>query len=291
MSSGLPDNASYRRYADLQRPYVVWNVFATSEFSVTPKEWCFPFAGCVGYKGYFAQDAAEQLAAELRKHGDDVYTGGVPAYSTLGWLDDPILNTFIHYPDAEIARLIFHELAHQVAYAKGDTTFNESFAVTVEQAGMDRWLAAQGTPQQRHDYEQSQERKQAFVELVEKYRAQLQALYGQPLPAATMRARKQQIFDEMRAEYQELKQQRWDGYSGLRRLVQQAAEQCTAGLDCDLHAARARVREHLARELRRPAALLSCGAESRQAVAGRTRQITASRCYCVCRQRRGENQI
>ena len=127
----LPDNGSYRAYADLKRPFVVWNVFAASEFSVEPRRWCFPVAGCVAYRGYFAKDAADAYASTLRADGFDVHVAGIPAYSTLGWFDDPLLNTFIQYPEYELARLIFHELAHQVAYVKGDSEFNESFAMAV----------------------------------------------------------------------------------------------------------------------------------------------------------------
>jgi predicted aminopeptidase len=209
----LPDNDSYRRYADIQRPYVVWNVFATPEFSVQPKEWCFPFAGCVSYKGYFADLDAQRLAAELRKQGYDAYTGGVPAYSTLGWFKDPVLNTFIRYPDAEIARLIFHELAHQLAYAQGDTTFNESFAVAVEEEGVQRWLTAHGTPEQKTGFDQAQVHRGAFMDIVAQYRARLAQLYSQNLSPAEMRAQKAQAFAQMRADYVQLKQG-WNGFSG-----------------------------------------------------------------------------
>jgi predicted aminopeptidase len=209
----LPDNASYRRYADIGRPFVVWNVFAAPEFSVTPKEWCFPFAGCVGYKGYFGKAGAETLADELRAERYDVFVGGVPAYSTLGWLDDPVLNTFVQYPDTEIARLMFHELAHQLVYVQGDSTFNESFAVTVERQGVERWLAAHGTQAQRSEFEQEQVRNQGFVELVAKYRTSLAELYAQPLDPEQMRGRKQQVLAQMRAEYDRLKQD-WGGFAG-----------------------------------------------------------------------------
>jgi predicted aminopeptidase len=210
---GLPDNASYRRYADLGRPYVVWNVFAAPEFSVMPREWCFPFAGCVGYKGYFKKAGADEFAGALRSEHYDVFVGGVPAYSTLGWLDDPVLNTFVRYPDPEIARLIFHELAHQVVYVKGDSTFNESFAVTVEQEGVRRWVAAHGTEEQQRQFDQARARQRVFVELVEKYRARLVDLYAQPLEQGEMRARKEQVLGEMRSEYARLKQA-WGGYAG-----------------------------------------------------------------------------
>src|SRR5687767_14758623 len=136
----LPENNSYLAYADLERPYVVWNVFAAPEFSVEPRAECFPFAGCVSYRGFYSEHDARRHAEKLRAAGYDVYVGGVPAYSTLGWSDDPLLSTFIRYPDAQLARLVFHELAHQLVYAKNDTTFNESFAVAVEEEGVKRWL-------------------------------------------------------------------------------------------------------------------------------------------------------
>jgi predicted aminopeptidase len=210
----LPDNGSYRRYADLKRHFVVWNVFAAPEFSVQPREWCFPVAGCVGYRGYFAQADAEAFAARLRREGLDVYTDGVPAYSTLGWLDDPVLNTFIGYPDTELARLIFHELSHQVAYAKGDSTFNESFAVAVETEGVKRWIDAKGTPEQRAAFDAYQQRRQDFAALVERHRDALAQLYGGGLPPEPMRVEKARAFDAMRADYTALKQ-RWEGFAGF----------------------------------------------------------------------------
>ena len=131
----LPDNGSYTTYADLNRRFAVYNVFAAPKFSVDPKPECFPITGCVAYRGFYSEKDANAYADKLRQQGFDVYTGGVLAYSTLGWFDDPLLSTFIRYPDAQVARLVFHELAHQLVYAKGDTTFNESFAVTVEEEG------------------------------------------------------------------------------------------------------------------------------------------------------------
>ncbi len=208
----LPDNRSYRNYADLKRPYVIWNIFAAPEFSVEPKEWCFAFAGCVNYRGYFTKTGAEQFAAGLRKQNYDVYVGGVSAYSTLGWFDDPVLNTFINYPDTELARLIFHELAHQVAYVQDDSMFNESFAVTVEQEGMRRWLARAGTSAQRAAFEAAQQRKNGFIALVMKSRNDLETLFSAPLSVAQKRAGKARIFRQMREDYQQLKIT-WGGFS------------------------------------------------------------------------------
>jgi predicted aminopeptidase len=212
----LPDNASYRRYADLGRPFVVWNVFAAPEFSVQPLQSCFLFAGCVSYRGYFARDDAERFAAGLAEQGHDIYIGGVPAYSTLGYFADPVLNTFIHYPEAEITRLIFHELAHQVAYVRDDTVFNESFAVAVEQEGVRRWLARGADARQWEQFEQGRRIRAEFASLVQKYRERLDALYRTRLAPDAMRGRKREIFAELEAEYGLLKSQ-WGGYSGHDR--------------------------------------------------------------------------
>jgi predicted aminopeptidase len=209
----LPDNGSYRSYVDLQRPYVVWNVFATDEFSVVPHQWCFPIAGCVGYRGYFSKKAADAFAQQLRQKGLDVYVGGVPAYSTLGWMDDPVLSTFIRYPQTEIARLIFHELAHQVVYVPGDSTFNESYAVTVELEGVRRWLTAQGMTQELAEFQAGQARKRDFDALVARYRDRLARLYASGADAPSMRAEKARTFEEMRADYRALREQ-WGGFAG-----------------------------------------------------------------------------
>ena len=212
----LPDNRSYRNYADLRRPFIVWNVFAAPEFSIEPKQWCFLIAGCVGYRGYFSPDGAEQFAAGLRAEGYDVFVSGVPAYSTLGWFDDPVLNTFINYPEYELARLLFHELAHQRVYAKHDSQFNDSFAVTVETAGVQRWIDRHGDAPMRQAFAASQARRADFVALMQQYRERLRELYRQPLRPDEMRMRKAETFAQMRRDYGELKA-RWNGYSGYDR--------------------------------------------------------------------------
>lgn len=210
---GLPDNGSYRSYADLKRPYVLWNVFATAEFSLKPTEWCFMIAGCVAYRGYFSKQDAEAFAAQLRADGADVYVGGVTAYSTLGWFSDPLLNTIINRSMPDIAGLIFHELAHQRMYVRGDTAFSESFAMAVELEGIRRWLKANGTESEYEKYAAQQKRREEFASLVLKHRDRLEALYESGAGLAEKRAGKLQIFAEMRAEYEQVKA-RWNGYSG-----------------------------------------------------------------------------
>ena len=214
----LPDNDSYRRYADLGRPFVVWNVFAAPEFSVTPVQSCFPIAGCVSYRGFYSEEAARRHADALAKAGDDVYVGGVTAYSTLGWFSDPVLSTFIQYPEPEVARILFHELAHQEVYVKGDTVFNESFAVAVEEEGLRRWLDREGTPAQRDAYVVSRRRQAEFAALVLKYRARVADFYGQPLSSDAKREGKRRLFAEMNDEYGALKTS-WGGFAGFDRLL------------------------------------------------------------------------
>jgi predicted aminopeptidase len=212
----LPDNSSYRGYADVRRKFVVWNVFAAGEFSIEPRQWCFMIVGCVSYRGYFKLENAEALARDLRAEGDDVFVGGVPAYSTLGWFDDPVLSTFINYPDFELARLIFHELAHQVVYIRSESDFNESFAAAVEAEGVKRWIAANGDEKMSADFARSQLRRSQFSTLVLKYRDELAALYARVLPADEMRARKRATIAALQDEYAHLKNE-WGGYAGYDR--------------------------------------------------------------------------
>lgn len=209
----LPDNASYRNYVNLDRRFVLWNVFATPELTLQPRQWCFPVAGCVSYRGYFDEDEARAEAARFAAAGDDVHIGGVPAYSTLGYFNDPVLSTFIRYPDADVARLIFHELAHQVAYAKDDTVFNESFAVAVEEEGVRRWLAAKSDPVLDKQYAASRRYREGFRSLVERTRTRLAALYASGASETQTRAGKVSAFAAMRADYEALKKD-WGGFAG-----------------------------------------------------------------------------
>jgi predicted aminopeptidase len=209
----LPDNDSYRSYVQLNHPFVVWSLFATPEFSLEPRQWCFPIAGCVPYRGYFAEQAARAFAQDLRRQGMDVFVGGVPAYSTLGWFDDPLLSSMLGQGEAGTAAIIFHELAHQQVYVPGDAAFNEGFAVAVEKTGVYRWLARRGTQEELRDYQAAWQRKQDFFDLVEGTRARLSALYQSDVNAALMREAKRKIIAAMRDEYQELKR-RWGGFAG-----------------------------------------------------------------------------
>ena len=214
----LPDNASYRRYADLQRGAAVWNAVAAPELGLTLKTWCFPVLGCVGYRGYYSREPAEALAAELRGQGWETSVYGVPAYSTLGfsnWVGgDPLLNTFLNWSEGELARLMFHELAHQVAYADDDTTFNESFATAVERIGGRLWLQRHGSAQALADDALLQSRREDFRAFTLRWRAELDALYKSGLSDTFQRTRKAELMARMRAEYLPMKATRWAGYAG-----------------------------------------------------------------------------
>lgn len=204
----LPDNASYRLYADLGRPFVVWNVFATAEFSVAARTHCFPIAGCVAYRGYYSLGRARGAAALLQQQGFDTWVGGVEAYSTLGWFADPILNGMLRRDDDALAALIFHELAHQKLYVRDDTAFNESFATFVEQEGLRQWRASRGLPPP--DGWQARQREQ-FAALVLDARERLARLYASGLPPAAMRRGKAAEFERLRREYLRLRDSQWQG--------------------------------------------------------------------------------
>jgi predicted aminopeptidase len=209
---GLPDNKSYRTYVDLKRPYVVWNVFAAPEFSLEPVDWCFLFAGCISYRGYFSERDAQKFANKLAQDNYDVYVAGISAYSTLGWFHDPMLNTMLRRTEPEIAGLIFHELAHQVVYVRDHTEFNESFALTVELEGIKRWLAAKGSADQFQKYLVRKKRRGEFIQLVMKLRDQLDEIYARETGDDKKRAAKQQAFIGIRQDYRELKKN-WGGYT------------------------------------------------------------------------------
>ncbi|MDR3388695.1 MAG: aminopeptidase [Rudaea sp.] len=204
----LPRNASYTKYADLRRPYAMWNVFAAPEFSLQPAQQCFPIAGCVAYRGYYDRNRAVAEAARLHSRGLETWIGGVPAYSTLGWFADPILNTMLRWSDDDLAATIFHELAHQRLYLKGDTEFNESFATFVQREGLRQWRAASGLPPAD---DADQQRSDQFDQLVLGTRARLQQLYASGLPPDAMRLRKHEEIQRLRTEYFQWRDTQWHG--------------------------------------------------------------------------------
>ncbi len=202
---GLPDNRSYTTYADVGRPFVVWNVVATPEFSVQPLQWCFPVAGCVAYRGYFREAAARAFAQGLQRSGHDVTLGGVSAYSTLGRFADPVLSSMLRYGDADVIGTLFHELAHQLVYVPGDSAFNEAFAVTVEQEGLARWLRSRGREAEFDDYLQRRVVQQEFVALARGARERLAAVFARAeLDVPARRAAKAAVFGELERDLRAL---------------------------------------------------------------------------------------
>jgi len=197
---GLPENDSYRTYADIGRPFVVWNVVAAPEFSVTPQRWCFPVAGCVAYRGYFHQPSARDFALGLEAQGFDVAIDGVPAYSTLGKFADPVLSSMLRYGDDELAATVFHELAHQLLYVRDDSEFNEAFASTVEDVGLERWLAHQHVAARMQAYREAQQREQELVSLLAATRTRLEQLYASGLPRNEMVLKKSEVFTQLTSD-------------------------------------------------------------------------------------------
>jgi predicted aminopeptidase len=212
---GLPDNASYTQYAELDRPYVVWNVLAAAEFSVAAVEHCFLWVGCLAYRGYFDEARARAEAARLTQQGLDASVTGVPAYSTLGWFSDPLLSSMLHWSDEWLIGTLFHELAHQQLYVKDDTAFNESFASFVEEEGLRQYLAASGGSSD--EYRLLKQRQQQFVALALAARGDLEQLYASGMEEAAMRAAKRQRFERLRADYEALRDGEWSGWNGYDR--------------------------------------------------------------------------
>ncbi|PIE43851.1 MAG: aminopeptidase [Gammaproteobacteria bacterium] len=197
----LPTGNAYLDYVDIKQRYVIWNVTAAKRFSLEGETWCYPFVGCQTYRGYFAQSEAQQFAQKLSDRGLDVYVSGVTAYSTLGWFDDPVLNTFITRSDPNLAALVFHELAHRVVYIDGDTAFNESFATAVELAGLKRWLEKHDQADQLAKIRRRKHYHQRFTQLVLATNTELKKLYKTPLDSETMLNRKRAIIEQLRRKY------------------------------------------------------------------------------------------
>ncbi|MDA4846753.1 aminopeptidase [Hoeflea poritis] len=210
----LPDNNSYRSYVDTGREFVSWAVFATPELSLEVRTWCFPIVGCVPYRGYFSRQEAFSYAKELADGGDDVYVAGIPAYSTLGWTSDPLLNTMFLRGDTYLASVVFHELTHQVVYVRGDAAFNEAFAVSVEDSGTVLWLEHKDDKAGLKRYRLSQRRNADFQALVARTREELHGIYTGNGSDAEKRAEKAAAIERLRARYRRLKTRKWDGYSG-----------------------------------------------------------------------------
>lgn len=217
---GLPDNRSYTSYAQLNRPFVVWNVIASPADSLNLKTWCFPFTGCISYKGFYREQDAMELGDSLRAEGLDVAVLGVPAYSTLGFTPDPVLSTFVNYPEGELARLIFHELAHQVVYINDDTMFNESFATAVEELGVDIWLNQEGHEAIRSEYQLFDERRVAFRELLARAQDDLRMIYegGAVDQKSSILKKKQRRLLQLQSDYKVLKES-WGGWAGYDKFM------------------------------------------------------------------------
>lgn len=213
----LPDNDSYLKYVDLERPYVVWNVFAADELALTAKQHCFPVAGCVVYRGYYNEEAAKQAAESLAQQGYDVHVGGVAAYSTLGWFDDPLLNTMLRWEDWAIVQLIFHELSHQKLYLKNDSGFSEALATAVAQLGLQQWLETQQQTDLIARIQTYRDRQQQFNQLLLETRGELDSVYNSNKSDTEKRTLKQQVIASLRQNYQLLKSSEWDSWNGFDR--------------------------------------------------------------------------
>jgi predicted aminopeptidase len=231
---GLPDNGSYRTYADLGRRYATWNLFAAPEFSVGPKRWCYPVAGCVTYRGYFDEARAVREAGKLRARGYDVFVGPSIAYSTLGHFRDPVLNTMLSYGDVELAAFIFHELAHQAVYAQGDSDFNEAFANVIEYEGLRQWLVREGRSGELEQFVALRDRQRETAELMVESRRSLAALYEQPLAPEAMRAQKAAEFARLREALAAGGQPATGDFNNARLVAVATYERCVPALRAEL---------------------------------------------------------
>ena len=199
----LPSNGSFKSYSKLNRQFVVWNVFATTSFSLAPKNTCFLVAGCVPYRGFYSKNAAEKYSRKLAEDGFEVYVAGISAYSTLGWFNDPLLSTVINRSDESLAELIFHELVHQKIYIKNDAVFNESFATAIAQEGVKRWLELTKTPSQKKGDEHKKEEE--LTALIINLQGNIVRLYSSKKTLQEKSVLKKDYFENLLTDYETLK--------------------------------------------------------------------------------------
>lgn len=231
----LPVDDAYSTYVATGNPYIVWNVFAAPEFSLEMELSCYPIVGCVSYQGYFKEEGAQRFASGLRDQGRDVFVGGVAAYSTLGWFSDPVLDTFLVRSDINIARLLFHELAHRVVFVPGDTQFNESFATAIEESSLQRWLADRQKQVEFEDYLDSKKRRSQVLMLINTTRSKLAVNYASGENDDRRRVKKQQLIDQMRVEYKLLKQS-WEGEQDFQYWMESDVNNAKLGTIADYNA-------------------------------------------------------
>ncbi|HEY8570720.1 aminopeptidase [Microbulbifer sp.] len=212
----LPVGSAYSEFTQLEGEYALWNLVAAPEFSLSPKRWCYPIAGCASYRGYFDKGDAEVRAADLRAKGYDVYLGPVPAYSTLGWFDDPVLSSFVDWQPDRLAGLLFHELAHRRVYISGDTQFNESFATAVSRIALPEWRRRQGIPAPKLE---SVAQAQRVNGLMVSARKQLQGIYASDLGDDEKREQKARTLRQLRHCYREASKG-WEQDEQFTRLVE-----------------------------------------------------------------------
>ncbi|MDH5178387.1 MAG: aminopeptidase [Gammaproteobacteria bacterium] len=231
---GLPDNGSYKKFVKLDRKYPVWNVVATKPYSITPRQWCFLVVGCISYRGYFNEAAAQAKAAELQGQGYDVQVSGASAYSTLGWFNDPLVSSMLYRDDVHLAGVLFHELAHQQVYIENDSAFNEAFATAVELEGVRRWLLKLNDPAANQRYRIYKERQKDFNQLLRGTREKLKQFYAAEKEPQKLAEGKRRLFAELQQEYLVLKK-RWDGYDGYDKWMAQGLNNAHLALTATYH--------------------------------------------------------
>ena len=211
----LDVDTRYSSYVELPRRYALWNVVAAPEFSVDAKTWCYPFAGCSGYRGYFEESQAHRYARRLASEGYDVRVAGVAAYSTLGWFDDPLMSSFIDWPLPDFAGLLFHELAHSRIYLPGDTDFNEAFATFVQRQGVVDWLSETSETALLDDARRRWLVEDRFARYMLSWQAQLRALYQRNYSAFVGRTFKAALLAEVARCYEAHSELFDDRYTGF----------------------------------------------------------------------------
>ena len=140
-SLGLDESGSYESFYDQGSKPILWVITGAEPYRLVAKQWHFPVLGTFSYKGFFEKDRADSTVAELKRDGFDTRIGEVSAWSTLGFLDDPVLSSFLNRSEGQLAELIIHELTHGTLFVKNNLDYNENLADFVGEYGALWFLA------------------------------------------------------------------------------------------------------------------------------------------------------
>ncbi len=216
---GLRRTGSYTKFFEVKRP-VLYIITASEKDRLHPYHWNFPIIGRATYKSFFTIEGALQEKRFLERKGFDTYLQQAAAYSTLGWLKDPIFSTMLKWDEPILVNIILHEMAHATVYFKGETDLNEQLATFIGNQGAIHFLSEKYGPGSKEtalarDYQEDDFR---FAKWIEQAYRRLSEFYDQPISREEKLKRREEIFESVRETFIKMQDEfKTDCYKGFER--------------------------------------------------------------------------